>query len=1064
MSQPPVRHVQISASAGSGKTYQLTNRYLRLLAMGEPPNRIIALTFTRKAAGEFFAAILNKLANAADDPDEARSIGQQIEWAEASPQRFAQLLKTLVHHLSELHLGTLDGFFNQILSAHSMEFGLGGPFELLDESFAEIERQQVYQQFFRRPNRGRDKAQEAFLEAFKQATFGLEEKSLLRRLDQFIQENHSLFLEEPDRTFWGNPNRIWGAAPPRWHLDEARAAHLAHILSHVETHAGSDAQQLLWSNFIQELKTWQPGLPFTSRAKTLIQNILKVRDDLSRGEGEVAYNRKGLRFVGKSATVLLTLIEGILARAIFHKVQTTQGIHAVIAAYEIHYRRAIRSRGRLTFEDVLHFLSQPQHTLALSNADEVDIAGLQLDIQYRLDSRFDHWLLDEFQDTSQLQWGILENLIDEVVQDPTGRRSFFYVGDVKQAIYSWRGGDPRLFQHVADRYNTGGATPAIIETRTLQHSFRSCPPVIDCVNRVFGNHLAMANRFPAPAVERWQSIWQDHESVHQDLSGYASHLQVDRGADRIEPVLNILQEIDPIARGLSCAILTQKNDAVAAIAQKLRAHTPFPIAEDKAVPVARDNPLGITLMALLSWGAHPADRFSEGVLRLSPLTIQNPAAMRARLLRDISNSGFAPALAGWIQSLRSQSTWDAFTDLRARDILDAAEYMDQTGERNPDRFVRFLQNYAKRSNEVGGAIRVMTIHQSKGLGFDVVICPELEGMTLTQARRGMGVDRDDAGTISWILDQPNKEVVASDPRLSAFRSGQEVEACFEKFCLLYVALTRAKRGLYLVTNAPGSTSRSANYVAWLDDTLNEGPHALSNHGGSLLYQSGDPDWFQSIPKLEVEPPLRPPTGGDLPRPPSSRLQRTRPSLAEDSAAPATTPFAPGNRRALTWGTLVHSGFEHLYRHADMDTIRQRLEAWSSTLENEVRSLGEEAKASILDGLQNPDIARWFIGPASSTEIIWNERAFDRVEDGVWISGVFDRVHLILGEDGVPLEATILDFKTNRITNDSPVEDLSKHYSSQLAAYRRALTQISGLPESQIRTGLIFTAVHQLVWI
>ena len=62
-------------------------------------------------------------------------------------------------------------------------------------------------------------------------------------------------------------------------------------------------------------------------------------------------------------------------------------------------------------------------------------------VDYRLDGHFDHWLLDEFQDTSDLQWQVLANLIDEVLQDTSGKRSFFYVGDVKQAIYGWRAGN-----------------------------------------------------------------------------------------------------------------------------------------------------------------------------------------------------------------------------------------------------------------------------------------------------------------------------------------------------------------------------------------------------------------------------------------------------------------------------------------------------------------------------------------------------------------------------------------------------------------------------------------------
>ena len=108
----------------------------------------------------------------------------------------------------------------------------------------------------------------------------------------------------------------------------------------------------------------------------------------------------------------------------------------------------------------------------------------RLYIDYRLDSEIDHWLLDEFQDTSVGQWSVLRNLVDEAVQDPTGERTFFCVGDVKQAIFTWREGDPRLFQDILDQYNA--AEPGTISEGKLVDSWRSGPALIEMVNAVFG--------------------------------------------------------------------------------------------------------------------------------------------------------------------------------------------------------------------------------------------------------------------------------------------------------------------------------------------------------------------------------------------------------------------------------------------------------------------------------------------------------------------------------------------------------------------------------------------------
>src|SRR5690606_22248156 len=105
--------------------------------------------------------------------------------------------------------------------------------------------------------------------------------------------------------------------------------------------------------------------------------------------------------------------------------------------YEAVYHDAVRRAGKLTFGDVQRILQPDTGAPRLSGED----AGEgRLAIDYRLDGEIDHWLLDEFQDTSFGQWSVLRNLIDEAVQDPTGARSFFYVGDVKQAIFTWREG------------------------------------------------------------------------------------------------------------------------------------------------------------------------------------------------------------------------------------------------------------------------------------------------------------------------------------------------------------------------------------------------------------------------------------------------------------------------------------------------------------------------------------------------------------------------------------------------------------------------------------------------
>src|SRR5688572_3887286 len=133
-----IGHVMILASAGSGKTYALTNRYVRLLAHGAKPERIAALTFTRKAAGEFFDEILRKLARAAEDGTAAKKLATEIGLPALQAADFLRLLREVTQAMHRLNLGTPDSFFARIVRAFPLELGLGGDFEVLQEHAARL--------------------------------------------------------------------------------------------------------------------------------------------------------------------------------------------------------------------------------------------------------------------------------------------------------------------------------------------------------------------------------------------------------------------------------------------------------------------------------------------------------------------------------------------------------------------------------------------------------------------------------------------------------------------------------------------------------------------------------------------------------------------------------------------------------------------------------------------------------------------------------------------------------------------------------------------------------------
>ena len=189
----------IRASAGTGKTYQLTNRFIKLLLCGVPAERIIALTFTRKAAGEFFEGILTKLAKAADDSKEAKQLAKEIGMKDTKPAAFREALRRLVDGMGRLSLGTIDGFFHRVLAMFSLEFGLGGEFEMMSEFEKQQARLHVLEMLLDE-NAARQAGRESLIETYRLSTAGKDERRFVGSFEQHLESCHELFQRVPDST------------------------------------------------------------------------------------------------------------------------------------------------------------------------------------------------------------------------------------------------------------------------------------------------------------------------------------------------------------------------------------------------------------------------------------------------------------------------------------------------------------------------------------------------------------------------------------------------------------------------------------------------------------------------------------------------------------------------------------------------------------------------------------------------------------------------------------------------------------------------------------------------
>ncbi|MGK0184409.1 MAG: ATP-dependent helicase/nuclease subunit A [Verrucomicrobiales bacterium] len=808
--------------------------------------------------------------------------------------------------------------------------------------------------------------------------------------------------------------------------------------------------------------------------------------------------------------------------------QRTRGIWQILDTFERAYDREIRSTGKLTFDDVQRLLAGVRPLSQKVESDAVDDDVL-LHIGYRLDARFHHWMLDEFQDTSRVQWRVLQNLIDEAVThgDAT-ERSLFYVGDVKQSIYGWRGGDHRLFQEIANHYNQGSED--VVHKVPRSTSYRCSKPVIDTVNQVFGDIQVLKEFCSDNIASRWESVWKKH-STAVDAPGYATFISTPRPEkargkltapdDRhFAMVLGLIEEVDPLARGLTCAILVRRNPDGDKVATYIRQNSTFEVEREAVSQPVVDNALGSAFLSLFKAAAYPSDTFSWQHLQLTPfrqcfehLEWSQDTFLR-ETLKAIHQHGFEHVIRQWLDRLQvvleaQGSPLDAFSQRRATSLCDAASEFDagaagNTG-RDPSKFIAFLEGYTEREAASDGRIQVMTVHKAKGLEFDMVIVLELGNSdfksigkksftTSLEEEEVFHASHDHTGGLRWALDIPRKTIAEADPVLRQSLEEKSNDQCYENICLTYVAMTRAKHGLYLIADEIGKSSKSFNFGRYLQETLgnmdNDITVGSSRSKGTRRFETANSQWFTEVvkkapseaPATQAKPPqpihFRAVTKPDLPTLKPSGHSEAVPGKVP--AAPEAHPSAdqsltaqtqPGyaflkhsrkSSEAMAYGTAVHALFEQIYwleDFADEAAIRSH---WDQSVPMDP-SFINCAYDEVLACLQQPEIADLLQRKNyGENPILWREGAFSQIVDGQLLNGVFDRVVIKCDGRGHPAAATIIDFKTDKVRTSEEIEAATFGHRLQMNAYREALAKLFGLPIDSIATVLIFSQRPQMV--
>jgi ATP-dependent exoDNAse (exonuclease V) beta subunit len=1025
-------HTLIRASAGSGKTHQLTNRYLRLIADGVEPHSILATTFTRKAAGEILDRILSRLAEAAVDPTKAVELAGQIGVQKSEPAYFASLLRRLVEQLHRLRIGTLDSFHIALGGSFANELGLPPGWTICEETDEAAMRRDAIERLL-------EDHPDQIHSLFVLITQSDSQRSIHETLVETIDEHYSIFRQSP-ASAWSTM-----AVPP--------PASLAQQEGCIEQLRSYDMSKVSDSKFVSardnDIEQFESGRFAEFFAKGISAKVQA---------GESKFNRTQIPdAVRKLYGPLLQHARHELLKPIAERNRATWEL---LDRFHHELSRIKQARARLRFDDV---------TLALVETATSGSIGAEA-LAYRMDGAVDHLLLDEFQDTSLPQWRVFEPIARNVTQPQTSAtRSFFCVGDVKQAIYGWRGGLSAVFDQVPKSLQG-------IHEDSLATSRRSQPPIIDTVNKVFQNlgKVKLSDRCK-PGIDSWAGRFQKHDTVRKD-SGYA---RMESGPAQIEGELAAqykgrhlgyaagrIRQVCDDTPGRTVGVLCRTNDAVARMIFELRRLGVH--ASEEGGSCITDSAAVDLLLSLMTLADHPGHSNAWHHLKHSPLAehlrLESGAAnCAARTRRELLKDGYGAVMLAWAKRLAPAC--DRRELSRLQQLVELAFAYQEQSTLRPSAFVDWVR--AQRSADpLASRVRVLTMHSAKGLEFDVVALPELDAGLIGKSPAFVA-GRDDNLGVNSVCRYVDKKLqdLLDDQTQSAFNLWEK-ERVEESLSLLYVAITRAKHALYLFV--PGTRiGRSENSTSWYQILCQTLAPKAERGDQRVLYEHGDATWASSDAKPShpavVSGPVRDAITFRPATPKRLRgLERIAPSRRTDGGIVRIRNLLERESASgRNVGTLVHAWFalidwldngaptrEQLRTEA-MRVLRQS----NSELATSVDRLIEQFQAT----LQKPEISQALSRhDRREPRKVETERAFAVLDGDHLLHGSIDR--LVRYSDS----AEILDFKTDTIANEQAIMDKAEEYRPQLESYRRAASLMYRLPENKIRIALVFTGPGRVV--
>lgn len=859
------------SSAGSGKTFTLAIEYLALaLAAPNAFRTILGVTFTNKAANEMKERIIRFLLILADEqhPDTKLQSLLLMRMQEAGhgtveqvKQKASMVLYHLLQNYGDFSISTIDAFVYRMVRTFSRDVALPTQFELVLESDEIIKR--LIDRIFERVG----------------ADYTLTNQ-LLDFLLESMDDRNTHNIEGMIRDFCRE-------------LLSERSISYASYLSAIDDETFAKIRDLMRQEYkqsVDELTT------LANKAMAILREYGVAPEEMAGGKNglggqlkKLAESRDFAVFFDKTSVKKAISEQGALFSAAAYArmpsalVAGLEQIFADIATwYHAKYTRILK----------LHLLLPSMNTLALTSRifreteqlireeqivhiSEFNkrVAGLLSEsgvafIYERLGERYQHFLLDEFQDTSVLQWS---NFLPLIENGLSGGHNSLIVGDAKQAIYRWRNGEVELFVRLPEVFRAevlpqltqyAPTLKSHFQLFNLQSNFRSNAEIVDFNNNFF---LFVSNKLPEKYRTVYEDCQQQIERKHQ--AGYVSLSFVE---DEDNTLINdiVLKQLVATMRDLfdegyspgHIAVLCRRNKECSAVARALTAEG-MPIVSSESLQLNSSASVNavIAAMRILADGH---DKLNNASLLAALASQRNDPTMLLEALRpgaDLTGlSSFVSASGGLltghslydltesiIRTLGLGMPYDPFLQGLLDHIL---AFQTKEGE-GMVAFLRYWEEHLKTTtitlSSAVDAINILTIHKAKGLEFPVVFMPygELSTQSTLSSRIWVDLDRQFYPPLCSALLRPVKRMLDT-PFESAYISEQE-KIMLDITNLTYVAFTRAQERLYVFF--PLKSIEKSGVTAWVKAYLE---HAGIWQDTKLHYTFGRPE--QPPAKRELE--------------------------------------------------------------------------------------------------------------------------------------------------------------------------------------------------------------------